>query len=203
MKRINKKGFTLVELLAVIVVLAIIMIIAMPNIVRAMNAARESAFRTYSRRVIGTAVGNFEADNLLNEDMTNRNPNRNPIHIGTGGMCDATTATGFRCYCYDLADLGFTNSSYQGFVVIRESNADRSTVSYITLTDMNRSMSLFTLDETHSVTMHTSIFERGANPQGQNTCHQFNTVTRPAMEAVGATTIPRHTPLARSTTNLP
>ena len=38
MKRnINKKGFTLVELLAVIVILAVLALVAMPNVTRLMN----------------------------------------------------------------------------------------------------------------------------------------------------------------------
>ena len=36
----NKKGFTLVELLAVIVILAIIMIIAIPAVLQTMESAR-------------------------------------------------------------------------------------------------------------------------------------------------------------------
>ena len=39
----NKKGFTLVELLAVIVVLAIIILIAMPSVMSAMDKARRNA----------------------------------------------------------------------------------------------------------------------------------------------------------------
>ena len=41
----NKKGFTLVELLAVIVVLAIIMIIAIPAVVESMNNAKKGSFK--------------------------------------------------------------------------------------------------------------------------------------------------------------
>ncbi|UKI28884.1 MAG: type II secretion system GspH family protein [Clostridium sp.] len=40
-KKVIKKGFTLVELLAVIVVLAIIMIIAIPAVVESMNNAKK------------------------------------------------------------------------------------------------------------------------------------------------------------------
>ena len=44
MKRnINKKGFTLVELLAVIVILAVLALVAMPNVTRLMNDSRKNA----------------------------------------------------------------------------------------------------------------------------------------------------------------
>ena len=47
MKRnINKKGFTLVELLAVIVILAVLALVAMPNVTRLMNDSRKNAFIT-------------------------------------------------------------------------------------------------------------------------------------------------------------
>ena len=36
--KLNKKGFTLVELLAVIVVLAVIMVIAIPTVIDSMNS---------------------------------------------------------------------------------------------------------------------------------------------------------------------
>ncbi len=42
----NKKGFTLVELLAVIAILAILVIIAMPNVLEMFNKAKQDAFET-------------------------------------------------------------------------------------------------------------------------------------------------------------
>ena len=42
MKNLNKKGFTLVELLAVIVVLALIMVLTVPSVLTSMNSARQS-----------------------------------------------------------------------------------------------------------------------------------------------------------------
>lgn len=45
MKKINKKGFTLVELLAVVVILAVLLIIAVPSVSRVLNASQESAAR--------------------------------------------------------------------------------------------------------------------------------------------------------------
>lgn len=46
MKRINKKGFTLVELLAVIAILAILMLLVMPNILGMFTRGRKEAFIT-------------------------------------------------------------------------------------------------------------------------------------------------------------
>ena len=40
----NRKGFTLVELLAVIAIMAILVIIAIPNVLEALNKAKEKAF---------------------------------------------------------------------------------------------------------------------------------------------------------------
>lgn len=46
MKKLNKNGFTLVELLAVIVVLAVIMLLAVNAVIPQMNKARKNAFKT-------------------------------------------------------------------------------------------------------------------------------------------------------------
>ena len=42
----NKKGFTLVELLAVIAILALIVIIALPNVFSMFNEAKKDTFLT-------------------------------------------------------------------------------------------------------------------------------------------------------------
>ena len=51
----NKKGFTLVELLAVIVVLAIIILIAMPAVLSSMEKARKNSFAVEANEVIRAA----------------------------------------------------------------------------------------------------------------------------------------------------
>jgi len=48
----NKKGFTLVELLAVIVILAIILAIAIPSITGLIDSQRESAFESNIKMII-------------------------------------------------------------------------------------------------------------------------------------------------------
>lgn len=57
MKRMlkNSKGFTLVELLAVIVVLAVIILIAMPSVMSAMDKARRNALITEANEIAKVA----------------------------------------------------------------------------------------------------------------------------------------------------
>ncbi len=60
----NKKGFTLVELLAVIVILAIIMVIALPAVMTAMNNGRKNAFKVYAQKVLTVAIAKNETERL-------------------------------------------------------------------------------------------------------------------------------------------
>ncbi|MGI6324539.1 MAG: type II secretion system protein [Bacilli bacterium] len=50
-----KKGFTLVELLAVIVILGIILAIAIPNILNLINNSKEQAYESQKRFIIDAA----------------------------------------------------------------------------------------------------------------------------------------------------
>ncbi|MGM9874935.1 MAG: prepilin-type N-terminal cleavage/methylation domain-containing protein, partial [Bacilli bacterium] len=47
----NKKGFTLVELLAVIAILAILVIIALPNVINMYTKAQKETFLTEAKKV--------------------------------------------------------------------------------------------------------------------------------------------------------
>ena len=73
MRKLNKKGFTLVELLAVIVILAIIILLAMPNIISSMNNARRGAFATEVNSIIrqaGTAYSELSMQGNLPSGST-------------------------------------------------------------------------------------------------------------------------------------
>ena len=61
----NKKGFTLVELLAVIVVLAIIILIDMPAVLSSMEKAKKNAFAVEANEVIRAAQTAY-ADAVMN-----------------------------------------------------------------------------------------------------------------------------------------
>ncbi len=55
----NKKGFTLVELLAVIAILAILVIIAMPNVLEMFNKAKQDAFETEVKTHVKAVANEF------------------------------------------------------------------------------------------------------------------------------------------------
>ena len=61
----KRKGFTLVELLAVIAILAILVIIALPNVMNMFNDAKESAFTTELKEVYKVAQQQWIADSLI------------------------------------------------------------------------------------------------------------------------------------------
>ena len=65
MKNLNKKGFTLVELLAVIVVLALIMVLTVPSVLTSMNSARQSSFLLYAGKMIESAQGKYQSQLLI------------------------------------------------------------------------------------------------------------------------------------------
>ena len=57
MKKLNKKGFTLVELLAVIVILALLIVVVATTALPAMQNAKTKALKTYTERVMEQAKG--------------------------------------------------------------------------------------------------------------------------------------------------
>jgi len=61
----NKKGFTLVELLAVIAILAILVIIALPNVMGMFNQAKENSFTTELRQIYKVAQQTWISDSML------------------------------------------------------------------------------------------------------------------------------------------
>ena len=74
----KKKGFTLVELLAVIAILAILVIIALPNVLSMFNSAKKSTFKTEVQSIFKQAQTDFIEDSIKSS--------------GAQVYCDATTA---------------------------------------------------------------------------------------------------------------
>ena len=67
MKRINKKGFTLVELLAVIVIMGILMMVAIPSISRVIENSRKDTFVDIAKSYANVAKTLWTADTLTCE----------------------------------------------------------------------------------------------------------------------------------------
>lgn len=63
MYKLNKKGFTLVELLAVIVILSVLMLIALPSVLNIMNNAKDDAFKDEALSFISAAETQFISEN--------------------------------------------------------------------------------------------------------------------------------------------
>ncbi len=95
-KKLKEKGFTLVELLAVIVILAIIMIIAIPAVLNTMSTAKKKSFVTYADRINTLADSKFLSENMMNN------------------------AKGDGCYIYNIeTDFDLNNTGdYKGYVLL-------------------------------------------------------------------------------------
>jgi len=122
MFKLNKKGFTLVELLAVIVVLAIIIIIAMPNVLRAMNNARTNSLKVYAQKVFTQAQAQYNMESL------------------SDSFTDGTLlVSGVRCYNLQQLQMEATGS-YRGYVTIELNQTGGTDVYKIWLSDGNASI---------------------------------------------------------------
>ena len=61
----KNKGFTLVELLAVIAILAILVIIALPNVMGMFNDAKENSFMTECKQIYKVAQQQYINDSMF------------------------------------------------------------------------------------------------------------------------------------------
>ena len=93
----KKNGFTLVELLAVIVILAIILVIAIPQIIKTIDSARLGAFRSTAKLILTQAERQYLVDQTLKVEAGNINA---VTYDGTG---EGTTAAPG---CGSLTKLG-------------------------------------------------------------------------------------------------
>ena len=97
-----KRGFTLVELLAVIVILAIIMIIAIPSVLNSMNTAKRKGFIEYVDKTFTSAQKQYALEEMEG------------------------TRTYSECYVYNIkTDLGNGETGdYEGWILIKPSEND-------------------------------------------------------------------------------
>ena len=74
----NKKGFTLVELLAVIVILAVILVIAIPRIIDVIDSSKLSSFESSARMIISDAEKQYAVNkvNGIEEEISCENTSK-------------------------------------------------------------------------------------------------------------------------------
>ena len=66
----NKKGFTLVELLAVIAILAILIIIALPNVLKMLNDAKKNSFLTEAKTVYSEVSKKYISESMKGNKLS-------------------------------------------------------------------------------------------------------------------------------------
>ena len=72
----KRNGFTLVELLAVIVILAIILVIAVPQIMATIDNARLGAFRSTAKLLVSQAEKQYLVEQTLGSTITTSYANK-------------------------------------------------------------------------------------------------------------------------------
>ena len=85
----NKKGFTLVELLAVIAILALLVIIALPNVLSMFNKAKKDTFLTEAKSIFKESASKYISDNMHNSNEENiycksETDSKNPLDMDIG-----------------------------------------------------------------------------------------------------------------------
>ena len=103
MRKLNKKGFTLVELLAVVVILALVMGIAATSMLNTMNSSRKNTLHS-AAQTAATNLNNWVADDMLETDSTK-------LKLGTTFIEKTQTGTNAgKWICLNSSDLTLNNS---------------------------------------------------------------------------------------------
>ena len=77
----NKKGFTLVELLAVIAILALLVIIALPNVLEMFNKAKKELFLTEVKTIYKEVSKKYISENMKGNKIDSITNNKNRLNI--------------------------------------------------------------------------------------------------------------------------
>lgn len=110
MKRLNRKGFTLVELLAVIVILAIIVGIVFPQVMNSINNSRVSAIHSSAKELVRWWENAVGADALVTDESERQIPSDILSTVTDKWQCmDSITSTSASKNLFDIAGLSKTD----------------------------------------------------------------------------------------------
>jgi len=149
MKKINRKGFTLVELLAVIVILAVLALIAMPNVVEMMNNARRSSFVTEAENFAGYLKTAYMSDQVTGGASTASEAKSTFKDVTVSGKT-------YDYYCMTYTQMKKENyvtksadSDYAGILelYILQSNTEQKEITIISLTNGDYTINGISLDK--------------------------------------------------------
>ncbi len=82
----NKKGFTLVELLAVIAILALLVIVALPNVLSMFNKAKKDIFLTEAKNVYKEVSKKYITENMRGNKITKVSNNKNKLDMESNNL---------------------------------------------------------------------------------------------------------------------
>ena len=127
--KMSKKGFTLVELLAVIAILAILVVMAVPNVLGMFNGAKVSAFVSQAESVYKAAQQQFVADQLKTATASkiyySGGSNKLSINAGTNlQYCVVINAAG-KITKFAVADGAYVayKTNYNGEILLSDLTA--------------------------------------------------------------------------------
>ncbi len=191
-----KKGFTLVELLAVIAILAILVIIALPNVLGMFQSAKKNTFTTELQNIYKSATTQYVSDSM------NRGAGSQATGIfytRTKGQSDGTTSCGSKAILdlsgtetidyyiqFDLSGnvvkyaatdgefVFFFDGSSSGSLAIEDIGSD---VKVYTIADEQKNHSLTTPNPNY-FTVHIEHFPKAAIKDG--VCYRAATDDKPA-----------------------
>lgn len=137
MKKLNKNGFTLVELLAVIVILAVVILVAVNNVIPQMNKAKAGAFKTEALSFLDGAEQYYTS-----QQMTGGSFPADGVSIGelvTGKYVKSADVDKYKgCIKYNEATQKFSIKLYSSsYMTVDPENASNLFVEATTLSNFD------------------------------------------------------------------
>ena len=127
---LNKKGFTLVELLAVIVILALLIVITANTVLPMMNKSKDNAMVVYAERVLSNASASYQADTITSGSKAEKG--------------------------YSIKDLMGTDAEYYGCVKVAPVSGSTDYTYTIVMYDDNNAKKIEGYTTTATITIEAS-----------------------------------------------